>query len=161
LGPSTDPENFRSWNRCPTMLWKPECCQFYLAMYLNELSFWHWNISIFKIRQCIFEEFWNLVSFVTLYRPWKFQILKGMPYEVMEGWMYSIFFCCVFKCIKFLTLKHSYLSNSSMYIRDILEFSIIWHRLQTLKIPDAKADDPRCYGRLNVVNFTLPCIQMH
>ena len=63
--------------------------------------------------------------------------------------------CCVFKCIKFLTLKHSYLQNSSMNFREILEFSSICYPLQTLKISDSIGDDSRSYGRLNVVNFTL------
>ena len=154
--------------RCLPKLWKAECIQFYLAVYLNALNFWalghsylwnssmnfreilefssiwdplqtlkisdskcdafrsygrlnvfnftlachvfkcvkilkHLGIRIFEIRQWIFEKFWNLVAFGTLYRPWKFQILNAMPSEVMEGRMYSILPCCVFKCIKFLS----------------------------------------------------------
>jgi len=42
-----------------------------------------------------------------------------------------------------------------MRFREILEFSIICHPLQTLKISDAKADASRSYVRLHVVNFAF------
>ena len=91
-------DGFRSYERLNVFNFALPCIEM-------NWGFKHWSIRIFSIRQCIFEKVWNLVAFGTLHRPWKFQILKPMLPEVMEGRMYSILPCRVLKCIKVLSTE--------------------------------------------------------
>ena len=89
--------------------------------------------------------------------PEDFRFYKGCLRKLWKAECIQLCLAMHLNALNFRRVKPSYLLNSSMYFREILEFCSTCVPLQTLKISDSKGDAFRRYARLNVFNFTLAC----